>query len=301
MGGKSNPAANAEQSALQNQTNLNNQLGGYVGQLANTNSSFYQTPLASTAQGYSAASGAISPSIGGLYSQVLGSGGNMSGATGVNQNQTAQNLTNYAGNTGGTQLAGANSSLQSFFQNLMQNGLSGQYQNNAMSQLSQGKAQNDSQIMASATPGQNTQAALRDNQNSFLSNRANLAGSLAGQSQNMSLQGAQGVGATASSLDAQNLNMLNTANTAGQGANSTALQNIIAALQQGQTGLNNSTSFVGQGQSGLTSGMNALSGMASQAGAQAAQFGQTAAQTAQNNSLTGQLSGLGGLFGKIKL
>lgn len=300
MGGKSNPAANAEQSALQNQTNLNNQLGGYVSQLANTNSSFYQTPLASTAQGYSAASGAISPSIGSLYSQVLGSGGDMSGTTGVNQNQTAQNLTNYAGNTGGTQLAGANSSLQSFFQNLMQNGLSGQYQNNAMSQLSQGKAQNDSQIMASATPGQNTQAALRDNQNSFLSNRANLAGSLAGQSQNMSLQGAQGVGATASNLDAQNLNMLNTANTAGQGANSTALQNIIAALQQGQTGLNNSTSFVGQGQSGLTSGMNALSGMASQAGAQAAQFGQTAAQTAQNNSLTGQLSSLGGLFGKVK-
>lgn len=294
MGGKSNPAANAEQSALTNQTNLDNQISGYATNLANTNSSFYQTPLASTTQGYSSAANAISPDIGSLYSQILGSSGNMSGTTGVNQNQTAQNLTNYAGNTGGTQLSGANSSLQSFFSNLMNNGLNSQYQNNAMSQLSQGKAQNDSQVMASATPGQNTQAALRDNQNSFLANRANLAGSLAGQSQNMALQGAQGVGTTASNLDTQNLNMLNTANTAGQSANSTALQNIIAALQQGQTGLNNSTSFIGQGSSNLTSSMNALSGMANQAGSQASSFGQAAQQQQSSNSAL-----LGGLAGSI--
>jgi hypothetical protein len=294
MGGKSNPAANAENTALGNQQQVNQQIENQATGISNTNSQYYQAPLASEAAGYSNSSNVISQLLGGNYSSLLGSGGNLAGQTGINVNQLGQNLTGYASNTGATNLAQQNPALSGFYQNEMQNGINPQYAQNAQNQLAQSAAQQQSNLRATAAPGQNIQAGMRDIQNNQLAQSANLAGNLAGQSQTFANQGAQGVAGTASGLDAQTLSMLQAALSGGSGVNQDAIQNLISAISSGQTGLNNATSFTGQGQSGLTSAMGAEAGIADAAGSQAAQFGtQAQAQQSANNGIFGTVLNAG--------
>jgi hypothetical protein len=277
MGTNTGGAGNAEQQALNNQgtaaagissgiTSLNNQAG------------MLNSPLPATMQGISGA---------------IASGGNQSGTTGVNQNQQAQNLVNYAGNTGGTQLSGANQGLQSFYSGEMKNGLNQQTQLNAQNQLQQQQGINMANLQNSAAPGTNLNNQKQQMQNSELGQSANLAGNLAGQNQSIMAQGAQGVASTAGNLDTQTMNMLSTANTAGQGINSTALQNLISVLGLG-------TGTAGQAETAMNAANTAGSDLFSGYGTQAAEFGKQAASTASSNqqssgNLLGSVAGMFGL------
>lgn len=314
MGGKNNSAANAEQTALNNQQGINNQLSQYANQTAQQNSQYYQAPLAATSQGYSGAASAISPLLGSNYTTALSSGGNLQGQTGINVNQLGQNLTGYASNTGATNLAQQNPALTGFYQNEMQNGINPQYAANAQSQIQQNGAQQLADARSHMAPGQNMNGVTRDIQNQTLANSVNVAGNLAGQSQTFANQGAQGVGTTANSLDTQTLSMLQAALGGGQSVNQNAITNLLNTLNAGQTGLNNTTSFLGQGGSQLNNAENSLAGIAQQNASQAAQFGQQAQQQQGSGGLLGGIlgtvgnlatgglagsltSGLGGLFG----
>jgi hypothetical protein len=301
MGGKSNPALGAEQQALQNQTNLSNTLlGGYNNAVAQNNQ-FYQTPLSGVAGTQNASVNALHNGLPGAYSTALNTQGNLSGQTGINQNQLGQNLTNYASNTGGTNLSQQNPALSGFYQGEMKNGLNPQVAQNAQNQVAQSAAQQESNAKASHQPGQNLNAVTRDIQNNQLAQSANLAGNLAGESQQFMNQGAQGLGANAQTQDQQILNMLMQGAQFGQGANTQALQNLLSAGQFGQSGLNNAQSFINQGNANVGGYTNALSGLVSNAANQAAQFGQQAQQQQQSSSLGGILGSVGGMFSPIKL
>ena len=276
MGTNTGGAGQAEQTALQNQgtaaagissgiTSLNNQAG------------MLNAPLPATMQGIQGA---------------IGTGGNQSGTTGVNQNQLASNLTNYASNTGGTQLSGANQGLQSFYSGEMKNGLNQQTQLNAQNQLQQQQGINMANLQNTAAPGTNLNNQKQQMQNSELGQSANLASNLAGQNQSIMAQGASGVASTAGNLDTQTMNMLSTANTAGQGINSTALANLISVLGLG-------TGTAGQAETATNAANTAGSDLFSGYGTQATNFGQQAASTAAaNQTSAGNLLGsVAGMFG----
>lgn len=297
MGGKSNPALGDEEQALRNQTNLNNTLLTGYNNALNQNSQFYQKPLASDAQAQQGIASSAATALPGLYGTILDANGNFVNQTGINANQLGQNFTNYASNTGGTNLAQQNPLLSGFFQNEMQNGLNPQVAQNAQSQVSQQAAQQMADARAHAAPGQNLNAVNRDIQNNALAQSANLAGSLAGQSQNFMNTGAQGLGNTASGLDQQILNMLQQGAQYGQVVNTQALQNLLAAAGLGNTGLGSVGQFINQGNVGVGNYTSALTGMSEQAGNQAQQFGQQAAQQQQANSPGAFLGTIGGLLG----
>lgn len=292
-GGKNgNSASGAEQTALNNQSQLNNQILGQSNQLAATNSQFYQPLLQGLSSAYGNNTGAISGGLSSGLGTALNSGGNLSGQTGVNPNQGLQQLTQYASQPGSTNLQGVTPGLQQFYQNEQNQGLNPQYAQNAQNQLGQASQQGMQNILAHAAPGTNTNALMQNNQSQLLQNSTNLQGNLAGQSQNFSNQGAQGVAGTASSADSQKLGMLQAGNTAGQQGNTQSLQNLLATLTQGQNSLNNSNSFMQQGNTNQQAAMNAMAGIAQQNASQASQFGQQAQQQQQ-----GKNGSIGGLLG----
>jgi len=277
MGTNTGGAGQAEQTALQNQGTAAAGISSGISSL-NNQAGMLNSPLPATMQGISGA---------------IASGGNQSGTTGVNQNQQAQNLVNYAGNTGGTQLSGANQGLQNFYSGEMNNGLNQQTQLNAQNQLQQQQGMNMANLQNSAAPGTNLNNQKQQMQNSELGQSANLAGNLAGQNQSIMAQGAQGVASTAGNLDTQTMNMLSTANTAGQGINSTALQNLISVLGLG-------TGTAGQAETATNAANTAGSDLFSGYGTQATNFGTQAASTASSNqqssgNLLGSVAGMFGL------
>jgi hypothetical protein len=276
MGTNTGGAGQAEQTALQNQGTAAAGISSGISSL-NNQAGMLNSPLPATMQGISGA---------------IASGGNQSGTTGVNQNQQAQNLVNYAGNTGGTQLAGQNSALQGFYSGEMKNGLNQQTQLNAQNQLQQQQGINTANLQNSAAPGTNLNNQKQQMQNSELGQSANLAGNLAGQNQSIMAQGAQGVASTAGNLDTQTMNMLSTANTAGQGINSTALENLIKVLGLG-------TGTAGQAETATNAANTAGSDLFSGYGTQATNFGTQAASTAASNqtSAGNMLGTVAGMFG----
>jgi hypothetical protein len=225
-------------------------------------------------------------------SSAIASGGNQSGTTGVNQNQVGQQAINYDTNTGGTNLAGANSSLQNFYSGEMKNGLNQQTQQNAQSQLQQQEGLNAAQLKNSAAPGTNQNNQMQQMQNSELGQSANLAGNLAGQNQSTMAQGAAGVASTAGGLDTQTMNMLQQAMSGSQGLNTSSLQNLMSVLGLG-------TASAGQAATDTANANQAQGGLFSGYSGQASQFGQQAASNSQNSglgSIVGAASGLAGLF-----
>ncbi len=294
MGKNKNSARGAEQQALQNQSAINQQLSKYANQLAGTNSQYYQPMLPQLAQGFSGIAQATAPGVQSGLQTLLGSQGNMQGLTGIDPNHIAQLLQQYASQPGATNVSQATPGLQSFYQGQMQNGINPQFAQNAQNQLSQQSAQAMSDARAHAMPGQNMNALALANQDSLLQNSTNLAGSLAGQSQNFANQGAQGLGTTAGNFDTQKLGLLQAGQTGAQGLNTQAIANYLSALQQGQSSLNNANAFMNQGTSNLTGAMDAMAGIAKQNADQASQFGAQAQQQQGSGGLLGGLLGLGG-------
>jgi hypothetical protein len=287
-------AGAAQQSALQNQQNINQNILGQANGISSANSRYYQAPLAGEAQGYGNAVNGIAPQIGANYSSLMSSRGDMSGQTGVNENKLGQNLTDYASNPNASALSGIHPDIMKFFMNQMQQGINPQVAQNAQSQVSQGAAQQMMDARAHMAPGQNMNALQQSIGNKQLESSANLAGNIAGQSQTFMNQGAEGAQKQASGLDSQHLDFLKQALSGGRDVNNDAITNFLNSIQQGQSGLNNATSFTGQGQSGLGDAMRSEAGIASQAGDSAAKFGEQAAAARRNSgSMFGSLLGLG--------
>lgn len=313
MSGSGGAAQGAMQTSLANQGLAANQINANSASLT-SQAGMLNSPLPATMSGISSA---------------IASGGNQSGTTGVNQNAVGQQAIGYETNTGGTNLAQANSGLSSFYKNEQQqglstpgvsnfyqsemaNGLNQQTQNNAQNQLQQQFGQSEAAIKNSAAPGTNTANQQQQAQNQLISGSTNLAGSLAGQSQaiqaqgaqgvsNTALQnqqsmqqGAQGVASTAGGLDTQTMQMLQNALSGSQGLNSTTLQNLISVLGLG-------TASAGQASNDIANANQAQGGLFSGYSGQAAQFGQQAASNSQSSGLGGILGSAAGLFSPIKL
>ncbi len=291
-GGGKNSSSNAEQTALNNEGQLNTQLLSSANQLSQNNSQYYQPLLQGLSSAYGNNTNAVSGGLASGLGTAVNSGGNLQGQTGVNPNAGLQQLTGYASQPQNTNLAGVTPGLQNFYQNEQNTGLNPQFAQNAQSQLGQANQQGMQQILNNAAPGTNQNALMQNLQSQFLANSTNLQGNLAGQSQNFANTGAQGVANTAGAADTQKLGLLQAGNTAGQQGNTQSLTNLLSTLTQGQNSLNSSDTFALQGQSALEQAMGALSGMSTQNANQANQFGQQAQQQQQ-----GKNSGIGGLLG----
>lgn len=300
MNGSGGAAQGAMQTSLNNQGAAAGQIGQQVNNL-NSQSGMLNAPLQATTNALSGGIGALTPGYNSNISSLFGSNGNFASQTGVDANTQGSNLVNYASNTGGTQLSGANSGLQGFYQGEMSNGLNQQTQLNAQNQLNQQFQQSLNQTKAHAAPGQNINAAERQSKNDLLSASTNLAGNLAGQNQQTMQQGAQGLASTASNLDSQKLNMLTQAFQTGQGMNSTQLQNILSILGFGQSTLNQGLGAAGQASSNYGAAASAEQGLFSGYGGQAQQFGDQAAANRKSGGLGGLLGAAGGLLSPIKL
>ena len=130
---------------------------------------------------------------------------------------------------------------------MMTNGLNPQVQNNAQSQLQQQFQTSQANIDASALPGQNTAALNQEAQNSLLSNSTNLAGTLAGENQQVRTQGAQGLTSAASGLDSQTMQYLMQAAGLGTQYNQTVLGNQAAGAGFGQNLIDQLMNFTNTG------------------------------------------------------
>lgn len=291
-GGGKNSAGNAEQTALNNQSQINNQISGQAKQLTAANSQYYQPLLGGLSSAYSGMTGAVAPGLASGLNTALSSGGNLSGTTGVNPNTGLQQLTGYASQPQNTMLQGVTPGLEQFYKNEQQQGLNPQYAQNAQNQLGQANQQGMAEILRGAAPGTNTNALMQNLQSNFLQNSANLQGNLAGQSQTFANQGATGLANTATGADTQKLGMLQAGNTAAQQGNTQSLQNLLSTLVQGNNSLNSSNTFMQQGTENVQNIMNALAGVAQQNATQASEFGKQAQQ-----QQGGKNSGIGSLLG----
>lgn len=332
-GGGKNSASGAEQTALNNQSQLNNQVLGQANQLASTNSQYYQPLLQGLSTDYGAISGngTLGQNISSGLNSATAAGGNQAYATGVNSNMGLQQLTKYASQPQNTNLNQVNQGQQSFYgglasgggavgqvtpglqqyyQNEQNTGINQQYAQNAQNQLGQANQQGLQQIMQNAAPGTNQNALLQNLQSGFLQNSANLQGNLAGQSQTFANQGAQGVAGTAANLlNSQTQGIQGQANTASNLDTQKLglLQAGNTAGQQGNTqSLQNLLATLTQGQNSLNSSdtfmqqgtSNVQQAMNALAGLsqQNANMATQFGQTAQQQQ-SGKNSGIGGLLG----
>lgn len=253
--------------------------------------------------------------------------GLMQGATNYLSQPGATNLAQFYGGPGGAaaQLAPGQSVLNtagpqamSVYRQMTQ-GLNPQFMTNAQNQLQQQFGTSVSDILAQAAPGQNTQSAITQAQNQLLGSSANLAGQLAGESQQVAAQGAGGLvstgqamdantlsrlmgqGQLAGTLDQQTMNMLTQAAQLGSAYNQQALGNVGQGAQMGLSGLSGAESLGQLGVGMNQFGMNELTGIAGTQGQEAMGLTQLAAQlqaSAPNPwSLGAQLlGGLGGAY-----
>ena len=297
---------------IQNQTNEYNQT--YKPQLGNL-----ATGLGQEAQAANGLSGQLSQLLlhAGMDPSVI------SQITGIDAKQLTQNAINYEsnpgatqtgqvggnvvgqlGNTGGTNLAQQTPGILQAYQQEAKNGINPQFAQNAQNQIQQSLTQQEAQTRASSHPGENIQGTIQNLQNQALSQQANLAGNLAGRSQefqNTGLQGlegaAQGLDTQKSSqllqqlqaagvIDAQTMSMLQNAAAGGTNFN----QQQFGNLQTSNNGANSIyealNNFVQSGQHNVQAGYNPLAGIANS-------YGQQATQAAQNAANAGQQVGAG--------
>lgn len=228
----------------------------------------------------------------------------LAGTTGINAGGLTSQATNYLSQPGSTNLSQVSPGVLSQYANMMTNGLNPQVQNNAQSQLQQQFQTSQANINSSATPGQNTGALDLAAQNNLLANSTNLAGTLAGENQQVRTQGAQGLTSAASGLDAQTMAMLTGGAQLGSQYNQTVLGNQAAGAGFGQNLIDQIMNFVGQGNQMNEFSTGALGALGSQITQEGEYFGglgaQAGASAAQNNPfsvLGNMLSGmnLGGI------
>lgn len=286
-----NATANLANEEMQAAQQTENQLsGGITGLNTSANSYLSGLPQLSSLYGSelgSAGVGGQAPGAALQYLQNAMSPSALSGQTGINAGGLANSALNYLSAPGSTNLASASPQASSFYANEMQNGLNPQVSQNAQSQLQQQYQTSLNSIDANAAPGQNTNAAQQAAQNSLLSNSTNLAGNLAGQSQQLMGQGAQGLLNSASGLDAQKQQMLTQAFGLGNQYNQQTLQNQQSGAQFGQSALNQAQNFTSTGlqpQESALGALQSLLGTQTQLGEFTTALGaQQAQQQAQNN------------------
>jgi hypothetical protein len=304
-------------------------------------------------QGQAGQDTALNGPLAGLWQSILGSGGAggmapqdmaqfmqlamnpqaLAQLTGVNAGGLTQQATNYLSNPNATNLAqtepGVMNSLQgptslsqagpqaeAFYRNEMQQGINPQYAQNAQNQLSQQYGSALNTLNAQARPGQNLGALQQQLTNSMLGASANLGGQLAGEGQQFSNQGAQGlVGTaqatdagqlqnlmaqlqTASGLDAQKMSMLTGAAQLGNSYNQTVLGDTQQAAGMGQNALAGAQGMVNMGNQLNEFSAGSLQGLGNTLGNEAFDYTQLATQLAsQNNPLSEILGGLGAAGG----
>jgi hypothetical protein len=295
MHGSGGAAQGAMQTSLQNQGLAAGNINAGVNQL-NSQATMLNSPLQTTTSALTGGINALSPGYQSGLGTALGSGGNMSAQTGVNQNQQGKSLVDYASAPGKTNLSGVNPGLNSFYQGEMKQGMGQPAMLNAQNRLQQQFAIANNTAKAGAAPGTNQAATDQANKNSLLTASGNLAGTLAGENQTIKGQGAAGVASTASNQDLQIMSMLQEAFSTGQGLNTQALQNLMSVLGLGTTALNQGLSSASQGAANTGAGISANEGLFSGYGGQAQQFGQQAAENRKSGglgSVLGPLVGMG--------
>jgi hypothetical protein len=312
----------AAQTAANSQAAVNNQDMQALQTLLNQYNQSYSPALGPTSSALTSAAGGAGSQENSLASMFQQAGINpamLSQITGINADQLTQALTQYASNpsgtsfgqigagdvntlnnTGGTNLAAATPGLSAFYSNEQQNGINPQFAQNAQDQLQQGYNQAIANTAANAQPGQNVNAAQQADFNTLLQQKTNLAGNLAGQSQQFANTGAQGVASTAQNLDTQQtsqimdalqsafglntatLGNLNTASTAGQGVNQQQLGNIGTSATSSQNIIDQVMNFLNQGRSTLVPGVAAGNNLAANEGTIASNAGSNASSLAGN-------------------
>ena len=197
--------------------------------------------------------------------------------TGINANQLVGGATNYLSNVGGTPLAQAAPGLQSFFAGEQAQGIDPRFALNAQNQLQQQAAQQQSDILSRARPGQNLAGQEQDITNSLLQASANLGGNLAGQSQQFAQQGAQGLQGLAQMLGSERAANLQNAASIGSNYNQQQLQNAAGSQGTAMSALQALLPFLYQGLGMQESGINTMTGIGSQYGNLATGAANTAA------------------------
>ena len=295
-------AANAQANqAMQMQQQSQQAIQNMANQETGAYNKYYQPLQQGTMQGFQGELGQTNAQMPQLLSQLLKAGVNpsvLSKITGIDSNQLMQQVTKYLSNPDATNLAQQTPGAQAFFNQEMKTGLNPMVANNAQSQVQQGLAQQLSDARAHAAPGQNVNALEKDLRNQALMQQTNLAGNLAGQSQNFMNQGAQGSLATAGGLDQQKAQMLQGAANAGSGYNQQAYNNLGSSAASGQGIYQALQNYLGQGQGLLSQAGNQLAGVSGNA-LQAQQAGQNAANQAGQgfaSSIGGLTTNLGNLF-----
>ena len=311
-------------------------LGGGYGQFANQSMGLLG-PLSGIMGNVLSGPGQMTPQMMQQYMTLANNPQALAQMTGINAPGLMRQATNYMGAPGQTNLAqmypGAAAQLQpgqsalnmaapqsmDVFRQMAQQGLNPQFMLNAQNQLQQQFGTSVSDILSRAAPGQNTAGAMQAAQNQLLTGSSNLAGQLAGQSQQVQMQGAQGlIGAgqvldqntlarimgqaqLAGGLDQQTLDMLTQAANMSSAYNRQALGNVGQGAQMGMSGLGASQGLAQMGVGMNQYGMNMMSGLGGQLGQEGFQFANTAAQeaaAAPNPWMVGAqlLGGLGGAY-----
>ena len=313
-------AASAAQQQVQQQllNNIQNQTKEY--------NQFYQPQLGNLAQGLGGEAKVANQESAQLSQLLMQAGLDpsvISQITGIDAKQLTQNAINYEsnpgatqtgqvggnvvnqlGNTGGTNLAQQTPGVLQAYQQEAKNGINPQFAQNAQNQIQQALTQQEAQTRASARPGENIQGTIQNLQNQALSQQANLAGNLAGQSQNfqnIGLQGLQGAAQgldtqkssqllqqlqAAGVIDAQTMSMLQNAASGGTNFNQQQLGNLQTSNNTANSIYNALSGFIGQGQGNVKAGYAPLAGVADS-------YGQQATQAAQNAANAGQQVGAG--------
>lgn len=283
---QANQAAQQQQQSAQAIQNMANQETGAYNK-------YYEPLQPGIMQGFQGELGSTSPLMAQLLPALLQAGidpGVISKITGIDATQLNKQLTQYLSNPNATNLSQQSPAVQSFFNQEMKTGLNPMVASNAQSQIQQNLSQQLSDARAHALPGQNVNALEKDLRNQALAQSTNLAGNLAGQSQNFMNAGAQGALSTAGGLDQQIAQMLQGAAGAGNAFNQQQYNNLGTSTASGQGVYQALQNYLGQGQGLLQTAGNQLSGV----GGQALQANQVAQNNA-NNAGQGFASSIGGL------
>lgn len=324
-----NQAAQAAQGAYNNQAQIDNQIEQFAQQLGMDAGTLTRVlpQLGQLFSGELSGAGSLAP---GAAKSFLGNAMDpnaLAHLTGINAGGLTNDATQFLSNPGATQvgqlgpallqqlgqptaLQGVTPGALSFFGNEMQTGLDPRVATAAQSQLQQGATRSFNDIRSQLAPGQNPGAIQRDITNNLLQQQTNLAGNLAGQSQQFENQGAQGVTGTAGALDAQTFSRIAQMLQTGQVTDQQAIQMLT---QGAQLGTNYNQTVLGNQNEGAQFGQNLLSqilgygmggeGLRSQAGglldpigSQYGQQGQFATGLAAGAPSTNPFSALGGFL-----
>lgn len=282
-------ASQAQQQA--NQQAIDNALG-LTGIFQNN----YAPAAAPTGAAYTQLAAGAGSQTNALAQQLINMGMNPSvvaSITGINANQLGQQATSYLSNPAASPLGQAYGGLQGYYQNEQQNGINPQFATNAQNQLQQNFQQSLNDLQSHAAPGQNLAGMQQQAQNSLLSNSANLAGNLAGQSQQYSQQGAQGLENLASLFGQQSATNMQNAATLGSNINQTQLVNAAGAQGTAANSLSSLLPFLTQGYGAQEGATNTLTGIGTQYGNLASNLFNATQKSA------GSGGGGGGGFGNI--